>query len=479
MKSAVFRTFFLFVLLLLSGSTFYSCSKVTPLVGLENIEITSLFTRSSLETMKGDTNHYSVSEEIGAAFIAMHYPDKEFELQPIVKECDTLLFLCNFEEGGWLLLAGDKRSRPILGESESEHLFLVDVPEGIRVWIDMCCDDIRYLKEASDIQSNHYTDLWDALFPSHRRKANENKKSQHRDEDDCKWCVFKRVYPVSSSSSYVISPMTSTLWGVHSPWNTKLPYYVDSLANYSKCGPGSAAVAMAQLLYYTHYHLGKPNGLYHNIQVSQSYIYSCTANIGFSRADYVSNSTRWDAMPTDSMPPGTPMYTEDLMLDIGNRIGMQYMGEANIGFPSLSVLSTYYSLYGEMDDYQETLVRNSLEDSMPVIITAYARPNVGAHTWLIEGLYRTVVEYEMEIHIEYSDQWMYANEYFESFDELRQYYHTDYGGWQYLPADPVIYDYWLMNWGYDGEYNDGHFSVNSNATWGNRTYDKTIYYGFE
>ena len=457
-----------------------SCSKDTYTGDSNEIDSPFLLTRSLLETKS-----YSISEEMGSAFVSLHYPDRNFELKPIVQDGDTLLFLCNFDDGGWLLLAGDKRSRPILGESEKGHLSLDDAPEGIRVWVGVCCDDIKYLKYASDIESNSYSELWDALSLNHKKRTNVGIKSINR-TDDCKWCVFKWVYPKSSSSSTIISHLTDTQWGQGSPWNTKLPVGfdtiivgLDTLMNYSKCYQGSASVAIAQLLYYTHYHLGKPNGLYHNIQVSQSNIMGRTTDIGFSRDDYVPYSNRWDAMPIDSMPPGTPLYAEDLMLDIGNRIGMQYSGVYCVGFPSLSALATYYSLSGEMDDYQESIVLNSLEDEMPVIITAYGRPNVGAFTWLIEGLYRTVIEYEMEILIEYSDQWMYANEYFESFDELRQYYHTDNGGTQYVPWGSRIDDYWLMNWGLDGRYYDGHYSVSNNASWGGRRYDKTIYYGFE
>lgn len=474
MKPTAYCHLLFFCSLFLWVGAIISCSKVTHLRDVDEMDSSFLDTRSMLEM-----NSYSISEEMSSAFVALHYPDRKFELQPIVQDGDTLLFLCNFDDDGWILLAGDKRSRPILGESEKDHLFLDDAPEGIRVWIGTCCDDIKYLKYASDIQSNSYSELWDALFPKRYKRTNGSIKGNNNRTDDCKWCVFKWVYPNSSSSSTIISHMTDTQWGLGSPWNTKLPMGLDTLANSNKCSQGSAAVAIAQLLYYTHFHIGKPNGLYHTIQVSQPYIVGSTTDIGFSRGDYVPNSNRWDAMPIDSMPPGTPLYAEDLMLDIGNRIGMQYSGVYCLGFPSLSALATYYSLSGSMDDYQENIVRNCLENEMPVIITAYGRPNVGAHTWLIEGIYRTVIEYEMAIQIEYSDQWMYANEYFESFDELRQYYHTDNGGVQFVPWGSRIDDYWLMNWGLDGRFYEGHYSVSSNASWEGRSYDKTIYYGFE
>ena len=465
MKSSAFY----YAIFCVVGIAVFSCSKTPP---IEFITSSNYSTRSSLGSVIKGSIEFGVSEEEGAAYIAMHYPDKSFNLNPVVQENDTLLYICNFDSGGWALLAGDKRSRPILGDCETDYLSIDEAPEGIHVWIDSCCDEIKYWRHFSNIQSNSNTDLWNALFPKHR-----NKKEESRGTKEYKWGVFKFVYPVSQSYSTVISHLIGVNWGQSSPWNTKLPI---DMSNMQKCPTGCSAVAIAQLLYYTHFFLGKPTGLYHSIQVSQSYIYGGSSNIGFSRDNYESNSSRWGDMPIDSMPPGDPLYVEDLMLDIGNRLGMNYSGTGSGAWPSLYALSSYYSLSGYESNYQENLVRYSLEDEMPVVIVAFGPQNGdGGHTWLIDGLYRKVVEYEMMITFEYSENWVYADEYYDTFDELRQHYHTNDGtDALIIPYGSSDFDYWLMNWGYDGTFDDGHYSISSNAYWNGLGRNKHIYYGF-
>lgn len=469
MQSFFFRNHCLIYVILLVAGIIISCSKNPP-VGRDNSS--SISTRSFSEPMAKGTLKFSVSEEEAASFIALHYPDKDFELSPIFHKKDTLLYLCNFVAGGWTLLAGDKRSRPIMGDSDTGHLSLKDAPNGIHVWIDSCCDEIRYWKHFSDIQSNSNTELWSALFPEHH-----NIKEESRGSEEYKWGVFKFVYPISTTHSTVIPHLVDVNWGQSSPWNTKLPI---DMSNMLRCPTGCTAVAMAQLLYYTHYYLGKPAGLYHSIQISQSYINGWTTNIGFSRTDYEPYSNRWDSMPIDYMPPGIPSYAEDLMLDIGNRVGMYYSGTESGAWPSLNVLSTYYSLSGYEDNYEESLVRYSLEDEMPVIIVAFGPQNSdGGHTWLIDGIYRSVTEYEMMITFEYSENWMYADEIYDTFDELRIHYHTNDGTEAlFVPYGSLATDYWLMNWGYDGLYDNGHYSISGTAYWEGLGRNKRIYYGF-
>ena len=215
-----------------------------------------------------------------------------------------------------------------------------------------------------------------------------------------------------------------------------------------------------------------------------------TSDIGFTRADLNLISSRWDDMALSRNSGGNTEYVCDLMLDIGNRLGMEYSGTSSGAYVTSDALS-YYDLTFTQSDYSWTTVRSNLNNEMPVIVTAYNTKTSSAytdgHAWIIDGIRRVTTTYRWQKHAEYSENWMHESEVYNSFDEIRNKYGIDdeFDIWY----DDVVsdVDYLLMNWGYDGIYDDGTYSSNANLSWEDRNengntrpyiYKREIYYDF-
>ncbi len=93
--------------------------------------------------------------------------------------------------------------------------------------------------------------------------------------------------------------------------------------------------------------------------------------------------------------------------------------------------------------------------------------------------YETVVYTK---HCEYTENWQQELEVYDSFDEIRARYHVNDPLDQFFAYGGYATDYLLMNWGYDGAYDDGYYSISPGGVWSagnsNYQYSKTLYYGF-
>lgn len=281
-----------------------------------------------------------------------------------------------------------------------------------------------------------------------------------------------------------IPHLIQTKWGQLHPWNQKLP--VD-LLTHSRCYVGCTAVAAAQLLYYTHGKIEKPSGLYHEITVAVDTANTPIQNIGFSRSDYVENSSRWSQMALNKNDnTNNAIYSGDLMIDVGNYIGIWYSDLGSSGVIRKSLFS-YYGMTCDSTAYSYPIVLSSLVSQMPVIIRAdfLGSANGSGHAWIIDGLHKEQSIWTYNKHCIHTDDWeSYTHgEIYEYFGQVRAKYHID------DPSDPIVdiqttntYSL-LMNWGQNGSYDSGYYSIGSNDLWtaGDTSFqnNKTIFYNFQ
>lgn len=424
---------------------------------------------------------YKVSQAQASEFVRIYKKDQDYTVSPVVEGSDTLLFVYNFNQG-WLVIAGDKRINPIVGENKEGNLNIAEAPEVILSWLEERAYNIMMLRSDQTAIDNEHTFLWKNLFSGKVKSEDVQTKAQ-----TMKWCVVSYLSDILTSERDVIPHLIETKWGQSYPWNAKCP--VDNRAFGLRCPTGCAAVAVAQMVYYCHNHYGKPDRLYHMIDCDDA-INGKTSDIGFTRADLNLISPRWDDMALSRNSGGNTEYVCDLMLDIGNRLGMEYSGTSSGAFVTSDALS-YYDLTFTQSDYSWTTVRSNLNNEMPVIVTAYNTKTSSAytdgHAWIIDGIRRVTTTYRWQKHAEYSENWMHESEVYNSFDEIRNKYGIDdeFDIWY----DDVVtdVDYLLMNWGYDGIYDDGTYSSNANLSWEDRNengntrpyiYKREIYYDF-
>lgn len=459
----------IFVLCLLSGCNTADEFAIIPDVVANEMADLRLETPTRSESL---SQKYSVSEEDAKKYISIICPDKEYSIEPYILDNDTLLYLFNFDKG-WIIVAGDKRINPTVAESEDGQMSLKSHNENLSAWIDCYADEISVIKKNDKEINNEYTKFWANIS-----YISSKDRSKTRSEGNYKWVVITNVYCDSTSYYLYIPHLVETKWGQSRPWNTKLP--IDTSIN-GRCVIGCVAVSMAQMIHYMHYRLGKPTGLYHTIAVTFPTVAGDTQNIGFFRSDYNSNSSRWDNMATDSTT-GNTIYAQNLMIDVGNRLGMKYSGLGSHCSPSLSAISPYNLTYSQ-SSYNYQSVRTDLLNSKPVMVSAKANTGTGTsgHSWLIDGIAVRVRYYTITKHFEYDENWMYASEYYDTFDELRMHYHinSEFDIVEYNDTDEM--EFLIMNWGFDGYGDDGYYSTFPSETWNygyNYNYDKTIYYDF-
>lgn len=408
-------------------------------------------------------------------------PKKDCKYDVYEIDGDTLLYQLDYGDE-WIIIAGDKRINPFVAESKGDEISFNTSNENLKAYLDSYADEIRVFKKNPEKIENEFTKFWNKISTSI-----PSIKSRTRDSN-YKWAVIAYTYLDSETYSDLVSPLVTTKWGQQYPWNNLLP--IDT-TYHKHCLVGCAAVCLAQMIHYMHYRLGKPTGLYHDISISLDSIYTATTNIGFSRSNYYSNSPRWDNMALNGseLSLEKKRNTRYLMYDIGNRLNMVYSGKYSEATITASALS-YYNLIYSFDNYNYQKVKNDLLNTKPVIVTAECdNPETGereGHGWLIDGIKIKTSHYITEKHFEYTENWMYASEYYDSFDDLRRIYHINDGTEIIEEYTDIITEYLRMNWGQDGQNDNCYYSTYPSSTWYfidypynyNFKYDKKIYYNF-
>lgn len=431
---------------------------------------------------RSDINEYGVSLKDAISFVDAHHFGEIIEVKPYCEENDTLLYIFNFSKG-WLLLSADKRVSPVLSSSYDGVFDLEEIPFGVSIWMKTEADNIRYMRYHSPENDNEYTDLWARLLQSRYKPSFRKSSGEGRNIE--KWYAVDLGYEeIGRSELDYVPHLITTKWGQGYPWNFKCP--VDtSLSPNVRCYLGCTATACGQLLYYMHYYNDKPNDLYHSISCSKDYVNGSTYNIGFSRSNLVQNSSRWNSMAVNSSGSSVGIeYAGDLMLDVGNRFNMHYSGSGSGAWPNLSALYNYYNIAGISGNYNYFDVTSDLISDRPVVIVAFSSTNPSSgHTWLIDGIHKTTVYYNHYKQFCYGEDWYLYSEYYDTWEEVRdQYNHLiqDPSETLILPWE-YTYSFFLMNWGYDGLYDNGYYGLTSswNVNGSDHAYNRIIYYDFQ
>lgn len=448
-----------------------SCNKVsedTLFSSAPQLEDYLIETRSANSI--SSTNH-RISEEHAAGIVRNRFPDKRLvSLEKVRNQSKVVLYVADFEDG-WALISADDRADVILAFSEHGSFDPNDIPNpGARFWFDSIQSEIASLSE-------------DNCTPLAASEGNSERGMRPR------WFWVKtRILDSLVCRTYFDSGhLMSTTWGQNNPWNNDCPMY-SYYGYYVHCLTGCVATAMSQILYFSHYELGKPNSLYHTVGYSNPYLIG--PNNTFFRSDYTGISPRWDDMPLDKTGTNSN-YVADLMIDVGDRVNMEYYPSASYSSTRAYAKLAFFS-YGILCDtssYSRDIVLTSLRNGMPVMVRADNEFNNG-HAWVIDGIRENNDLYA------YEDIWhlIYATD--PGLDIL-EFYSPE----QMAIIDPNMYDgktesgtyethsdtFILMNWGYDDNYtilsyNDVYYSPWNNASWANSnsTYsgDKFIVYNF-
>ena len=304
-----------------------------------------------------------------------------------------------------------------------------------------------------------------------------------RDEEPYYWLGYY-LGTTNRIDTTEVDHLLDTKWGQDSLWNAKCP---------PSCPAGCLAVATGQLLYYLQMYKEFSIGLYHTVLPSYSLVFDdYPHNIyhyefnSMTLGDYTEPSPRWALMAKTKTDPNTS-YVADLLVDLGYRYGFTYRpsGSGSLFIePELSSFNISFT----SSNYYYSIVKNNLDEGFPVMVVAYAVPGyLYSHAWVIDG-YQSLRSYRDDSYLwrtVASDSLNYYSGYQYCYTEAQkqQYYPDAIEGEIYHVVDTTKWDYLRMNWGYNGNNDDGYYAMvdyHWPASWTGNSYpyDPWISYNF-
>ncbi len=440
--------------------------------------------------------------------------DSLTSIRPIVSSQDTVLYVAEYTNG-WKLLAGDKRVVPVVASGQTGSFNQQENNVGASVWLHGMVDQILGMKRSTSkindakILNDKNFQFWMDIEHMGERKENRRKTIDIGESEDTEGeeLLFLRKRLINCTlcleHSVQKGPLIQTHWGQNYPWNTNLPQVWSTTYNcYIQPPVGCSAVAMGQLLYYTHYKLNTPTGLFHDVAYTGKIINEQNKNVNMRRTMFVENSDRWDWMPLTNSGYYFN-YVADFLADIGYRLGMKYSATGSGAFITKEAMQSFGITYDEKD-YNVTDVVNQLDNGMPVLIDAYATETKlpffqgtryeDGHQWIISGYEKKIKQYY------YTYEWELVSIPFNrencySFDEYGyplpgdNFYETpELFGYEYMTYPqamlqgmalgqvetvPVAFEegpYLIMNWGNNGEQDDTRYASYLSAKWNDGGY---------
>ena len=244
-----------------------SCQKFPDASELE-LDVLSAFN----STKSQHDVDYSVSKEgveAYAKFKKLAYGKTLKNVTPFPEEGETALYIVNYDSG-WELISADKRSTIVLGESDKGE-FSVESDNSIMFsWVEVLADEILALKKIKGIPEDiekedkeiikNNLKFWNCIEGNINNNGARPLTKTEIDPDD--FGYWELVCVEVDSTFYDAPPrLTTTQWYSIPPYNI---YYKRGMNQHIDEIPpaGSVAVAGAQMAYYLHNSIGRPETAY-------------------------------------------------------------------------------------------------------------------------------------------------------------------------------------------------------------------------
>lgn len=310
---------------------------------------------------------------------------------------DAYIFIVNLNDGRWFIFSGDYSSVPVIAEGEEELYISDNFSSHLSIWFQTIRDKIVENRNVrSENVSNNQKSWFRAKYLSAIHSASN--RSLNIDTNDS--------YLVLDTLNYLFYPqMTVTSWNQYPPSNNALPKIPLSS---DRCKAGCVVIAIAQLLYYTHYHFGFPNDYYSHASCNQYYYEGPNYNFNLS----IPSASSWNYLELAPLPSNTDPYLPALVAQIADRSRTTY----GLDYPSATQIKYSYgetkldSIPGTLASFYLANVHNrlfsidsvvfELANSRPVLCSGLATDtSTYGHTFLIDGYKWTKIketEYEFD-----------------------------------------------------------------------------------
>lgn len=279
---------------------------------------------------------------------------------------DTLLYVYKKQNGGWTIYSSDTRVPAIVAQSSSGSFDKLMEIDGARLWIESALEDMSIIKRLGDDMLNFSKqeieknkEFWKSIaFPDQYVKAKIQGSTRVKGGD---WVLTSGHYELTASTTYSedydsIPRMTITNWDQWYPCNMYCP---SKSTGEGDAPAGCVAIAGAQMLYFLHYSLGVPK-----TAPSEA---DCRGNVNsytWEQKNYTADI--WDRMDDIGF------NAAPLVADIGRRVNMKY-GDDGSNAQTRDLVKNVFEPYGiscTFANYNVDLVKNSLQNRMPVLLRA-------------------------------------------------------------------------------------------------------------
>lgn len=406
-------------------------------------------------------------------------------ITPLTHNFDTLIYVVNYSNDlGWKIIAADKRINPILALDSTGSFKIDNLGPGIFIWLDDLANRISQLK----IYGLEDSTCIDFVFWQKLEELNDFTSGKSFAYIPPEGGGYWQLINVTTTPmpSQQVGPLLPTKWGQGIPWNTCVPYTSQSLTE--RCPTGCVAVAGAQMLYYLNHTINKPTSMFSTGEcwgwsINDGDFLTTGYYYGFSFSN--KTSLAWSNMPLAYDLPIDNYHSVGILMGyIGMKIDMSY--GVNGSGAKMNKLVDYFRFEGitcsNNVDYNSSTVISNLNSNRPVVISAdrfdgwatwlginWYKKYKG-HAWVIDGYERRTTKYT------YTYEWVID-------DGMAPYKKSSKTliGEQRIEEYYSSVNYLIMNWGYDGYYDTGRYTLTGDWTTSsnrNYIYDRKMIYNF-
>lgn len=276
-------------------------------------------------------------------------PGKEvLKIDTLYFDKEPDLFILSLENGGWIMLAADKKVQPVVAYSLTEDFFTVGQ--------NPACEDLL------------------SFYSTQVKEAREEKGLPVHEG----WNVSKDELKSASDDKIVVEPLIKARWNQGSGWNRFCPEDPDGPGG--RTYVGCVAVAMAQALsVYNYPDTGSGSAKYRE-------------NYGVIEANFGETHYKWDSMSL-YMPDD---YNALLLYHCAVSVSMSFGpdGSSASTKESRSALRQYFKMTGESiywtrenhEDIWEQKIIDDLRAGRPLIFKGNADDGESGHAFNIDGV---------------------------------------------------------------------------------------------
>ena len=438
--------------ILLLAFAFTACTNPIEEYNDWNAETESLNLKSDYSVKYADVLTLSQSQNAASGAST-----RSLEIECITNESnDTLLYVCEKPDGGWVIYSSDTRTPAVVANSDEGSFESLKQIDGARLWIQSMAEDLAAIKRLPDDKLNftpkeieNNKAFWKSIS-SPDKYIKEKLKAQTRDAELLITGHYELRYSTSFTEVYdSISRLTETNWSQGSPYNNYCPYKSNSTTDHAPAG--CVAIAAAQMLYYLHDYYGVPE-----TAPSEAYCYGDINSYTWAQTNYTTEI--WEEMALSGAAAAP------LIADVGRRVNMNY-GDNSSGAQPSNLVGNVFAPYGiscTYATYDVTPLKNNLLDSIPVILIAYSTEETDkvGHAFIADRYKRTRIVTENYY------EWVYdapSDKPLLSVPEKIEYTY----------ASPVI-SMIGMNWGWGRSYNISTDWYSLTGDWTISTYNWNI-----